>query len=194
MWLESTPGVGSTFGFSIPRVLKRTGRWPVRLSAKAFRSSFSSTTTGRRWTSTRPTWTVHQPGSLRARDGVEALELARKVLPAAVVLEIRLPKLDGWQVLADLKADPATTDIPVVIATVVDDRSRGLSLGAEAYLRKPIRREELMDALRRIGAVDSSRDPHSRSRHDRAPHPRGRGQSVESQAGSRRIERSPATT
>ena len=52
--------------------------------------------------------------------------MARKERPAAVVLEIGLPRLDGWQVLAELKADPATADIPVVIATDVDDRPRGL--------------------------------------------------------------------
>jgi len=56
-------------------------------------------------------------------------------------------------VLAELKADPATTAIPVVIATDVDDRSRGLSLGADAYLRKPIRREDLLEALRQVGAL-----------------------------------------
>ena len=95
--------------------------------------------------------------------------------------------LDGWQVLAELKADPATADIPVVIAIGVDDRSRGLALGADAYLRKPMRRDELIDALRRMVSVDRVGTA-PRSRHDGAPHPRGRGQSVESQAGSRRTE------
>ena len=56
---------------------------------------------------------------------MEALELIRKVLPAAVVLDIKLPRLDGWQVLAELKAAEATAAIPVVIASVVDDRPRG---------------------------------------------------------------------
>jgi DNA-binding response OmpR family regulator len=90
---------------------------------------------------------------LRARDGIEALEVARKELPAAVVLEIGLPRLDGWQVLTELKADPATATIPVVIATDVDDRARGLALGAKVYLRKPIRREELVDALQQVGVL-----------------------------------------
>ena len=93
---------------------------------------------------------------LRARDGVEALEQIRKVLPVAVVLDIKLPRLDGWQVLAELKADPATAAIPVVIASVVDDRPQGLALGADEYLLKPIRRDELVDALRRVGALGES--------------------------------------
>jgi CheY-like chemotaxis protein len=93
---------------------------------------------------------------LRARDGVEALELIRKVPPVAVVLDIKLPRRDGWQVLAELKKDPATAGIPVVIASVVDDRSRGLALGADEYLLKPISRDELVDALRRLGVLGES--------------------------------------
>jgi CheY-like chemotaxis protein len=92
---------------------------------------------------------------LRARDGVEALEVVRKVHPAAVVLDIKLPRVDGWQVLTELKADPATAAIPVVIASVVDDRPRGLALGADAYLLKPVRRDDLVDSLRRLGALES---------------------------------------
>jgi CheY-like chemotaxis protein len=72
------------------------------------------------------------------------------------VLDIRLPRLDGWQVLAELKADPATSAIPVVIATVVDDRPRGLALGADVYLRKPVGRDELVEALQRVGALAGS--------------------------------------
>ena len=92
---------------------------------------------------------------LRARDGVEALEVVRRVLPAAVVLDIKLPRLDGWQVLAELKANSATAGIPVVIASVVDDRSRGLALGADEYLLKPVHRDALVDALRNVGALAS---------------------------------------
>jgi CheY-like chemotaxis protein len=152
MWLESTPGAGSTFGFSIPRVLQpspevgSTARedLPAVLLVDDDRASLDLNS-------------AYLDGSpiqvLLARDGVEALELARKERPAAIVLEIGLPQLDGWQVLAELKAYPATATIPVVIATDVDDRSRALALGADAYLRKPIGREELVDALRQVGAL-----------------------------------------
>jgi signal transduction histidine kinase len=151
MWLTSTPGSGSTFGFSIPGVLKGDedganggSAVPAVLLVDDDRASLDLNSAYLDGSPTRV---------LRAKDGVEALEVARKELPAAVVLEIGLPRLDGWQVLAELKADPATAAIPVVIATDVDDRSRGLSLGADAYLRKPIRREELVDALQQVGAL-----------------------------------------
>ena len=54
-----------------------------------------------------------------------------------MVLDIRLPEMDGWEVLAELKADPATSDIPVIVASIVDERPRGLALGAADYLLKP---------------------------------------------------------
>ena len=78
---------------------------------------------------------------------MEALALARRASPAAVVLDIRLPRLDGWEVLTRIKADPVTRAVPVVVASIVDERQRGLRLGAAAYLLKPVRRDDLLDAL-----------------------------------------------
>ncbi len=93
------------------------------------------------------------PHLLRAHDGSMALELARTAAPAAVVLDILLPGLDGWEVLARLRDDPATAGIPVVVVSVVDDRARGTALGAAAYLVKPLERDDLVTALRRVGAL-----------------------------------------
>jgi CheY-like chemotaxis protein/anti-sigma regulatory factor (Ser/Thr protein kinase) len=90
---------------------------------------------------------------LRAHDGPMALELARTAAPAVVVLDILLPGIDGWQVLARLREDAATADIPVVVASVVDERARGIELGAAAYLVKPLVRDELVTALRAVGAL-----------------------------------------
>ena len=95
---------------------------------------------------------------VRSRDGAEALEQARRLHPAAVVLDIRLPKLDGWQVLADLKSRPETADIPVVVVSIVDEPSRGRSLGAAGYLTKPVRRESLLTSLRTAGVPLSPTD------------------------------------
>jgi signal transduction histidine kinase/ActR/RegA family two-component response regulator len=152
MWLKSTPGSGSTFGFSVPGLPEPEDNVaspdrdnpPVVVLVDDDRASLDLLSAYLDGSGTR---------GLRARDGVEALELIRKVSPAAVVLDIKLPRRDGWQVLTELKKDPATAAIPVVIASVVDDRSMGLALGADEYLLKPIRRDELVDALRRLGAL-----------------------------------------
>jgi CheY-like chemotaxis protein/anti-sigma regulatory factor (Ser/Thr protein kinase) len=155
MWLESTPGVGSTFGFSVPGLPEQEDeiafperdKLPVVVLVDDDRASLDLLSAYLDGSGTRV---------LRARDGVEALEQIRKVAPVAVVLDIKLPRLDGWEVLAELKADPTTAAIPVVIASVVDDRPRGLAEGADDYLLKPIRRDELVDALRRLGALGES--------------------------------------
>jgi CheY-like chemotaxis protein/anti-sigma regulatory factor (Ser/Thr protein kinase) len=151
MWLESTPGVGSTFGFAIPGLLERPdaaeperGGLPVIVLVDDDRASLDLMSAYLDGSQTR---------ALRAWNGADGLELIRSVLPAAVVLDIKMPRVDGWQVLAELKADAVTAAIPVVIASVVDDRARGLALGADAYLRKPVSRDEFLAALRQVGAL-----------------------------------------
>ena len=152
MWLESTVGVGSTFGFSIPApplpredaVDAKDSEFPVVALVDDDRASLDLMSA---YLDGAPVRVV------RAADGVEALELIRTVGPAAVVLDIKLPRLDGWQVLAELKADDATAAIPIVIASVIDDRPRGLALGADVHLLKPVSRDDLIDALRSVGAL-----------------------------------------
>lgn len=82
-------------------------------------------------------------------DGEEALKLVAERRPCAVLLDINLPGRSGWQVLADLKSDAATRDVPVVILSVAAERARGLSLGAVEYLVKPVDRHRLLDVLHR---------------------------------------------
>ena len=82
-----------------------------------------------------------------ARDGLAALAAVRRDRPAAVVLDIGLPGLAGWEVLSRIKADPATAATAVVVASVLDDRKRGLSLGASDYLVKPVSRDDLLAVL-----------------------------------------------
>jgi signal transduction histidine kinase/DNA-binding response OmpR family regulator len=78
--------------------------------------------------------------------GIAAVLLQR---PAAIVLDVLLPGIDGWEVLRRLKADPRAHDIPVVFVTVVEEREVGLALGAVDYLVKPIHREALLACLER---------------------------------------------
>jgi PAS domain S-box-containing protein len=73
-----------------------------------------------------------------AGDGKTGLELARKHKPDVITLDVMMPGMDGWAVLAALKADPETAPIPVIMLTIVDDKQIGFALGAADYFTKPI--------------------------------------------------------
>ena len=89
-----------------------------------------------------------------ASGGQKALKLARELHPAAITLDIMMPDLDGWTVLAAIKGDPELADIPVILLSIVDEKNRGYSLGATDYMVKPVDRERLSAVLRNIcGAV-----------------------------------------
>jgi DNA-binding response OmpR family regulator len=84
-----------------------------------------------------------------AADGIEGLRKARSLRPEAIVLDMIMPQLDGWSVLAALKGDSELAEIPVVMLTIVDDKSRGYTLGAAEYLIKPIDPGRLKAVLQR---------------------------------------------
>ncbi|MCI0345879.1 MAG: response regulator [Chloroflexi bacterium] len=90
-----------------------------------------------------------------ATDGEAGLAAARAEKPAAVLLDILLPGIDGWEVLRRMRNDPVLRDVPVVILTVVDERDVGLALGAVDYLVKPVSRDALLACLARHVAPPS---------------------------------------
>jgi signal transduction histidine kinase/CheY-like chemotaxis protein/HAMP domain-containing protein len=92
--------------------------------------------------------------TVQARGGDEALELALKLRPDAITLDVLMPKTDGWAVLGALKANPELCDIPVIMVTVAPDRGIGLSLGAAEVMTKPVDRAELMSLLRNLLSRD----------------------------------------
>ena len=141
LWMESELGVGSTFSFAIPLL-------PAS-AALAEPASDVEPAAGRR----AIVEDDHRSASLLrvyledagyavaiARDGVEGLEQCRRLEPAAVILDVLLPRLNGWEVLAQLKSDPATSAIPVVIVSMLDEQGAGFALGAADYLVKPVDR------------------------------------------------------
>jgi CheY-like chemotaxis protein len=71
-----------------------------------------------------------------------------------------MPGTDGWQVLHDLKADSATSNIPVVLLTIVDNKALGFQLGAAAYLLKPLDAVEVRDALTHVTGLSSVQQKH----------------------------------
>ena len=85
-----------------------------------------------------------------ARTGSEALAKAREHKPDAITLDILLPDLDGWEVLTRLKRAEETSDIPVVVVSVVDNPELGMALGALDYFVKPVPAKELMNRLSRF--------------------------------------------
>ena len=84
---------------------------------------------------------------LRAQSSHEGLMLALKTRPAAIILDVFMPEMDGWAVLSALKADEQLKTCPVVLLTVSDDVQQGRALGAAGHLMKPINRDALLRML-----------------------------------------------
>jgi signal transduction histidine kinase/CheY-like chemotaxis protein len=154
LWMTSEPGAGSTFGFAIP----------VRRPA----APTPDVGDDGRADGARDMETVliveDDPHSAEllvlylegagyrtavARDGADGLELARRLRPRAIVLDILLPRVDGWDLLTRLKGDPLTAASPVVVVSMLDERGKGFALGAAEYLVKPVGREAMLEALAR---------------------------------------------
>ena len=91
--------------------------------------------------------------------GDEGIRLAREFSPLAIMLDILMPDKDGWQVLHELKSDPVTREIPVIMVTIVDKQSLGYQLGAADYLIKPLEEDAVLSALQRIHARDQGEAP-----------------------------------
>jgi signal transduction histidine kinase/CheY-like chemotaxis protein len=85
-----------------------------------------------------------------AASGLEGLKLAKHLRPIAITLDVMMPDLDGWSVLAALRQDSDLADIPVIMVTILDEQRRAASLGAAGYLTKPIDRERLRRIMGRF--------------------------------------------
>jgi len=87
-----------------------------------------------------------------AAGGLEGLRRARELKPLAITLDVMMPDLDGWSVIAALRQDPQLAEIPVIMVTILDEQRRGMALGVAGYLTKPIDRERLRAAVARLRA------------------------------------------
>ncbi len=84
---------------------------------------------------------------IHATSGEEGLRLARELRPSMITLDVMMPSMDGWAVLSRLKSDPELANIPVILLTMVDDKTMGYTLGATDYLTKPVNRDRLLAVL-----------------------------------------------
>lgn len=88
-------------------------------------------------------------------DPLKAVERAKEVKPFAITLDVMMPGHNGWQVLEELKNDPETSHIPVIVCSILEDQAKGFSLGATDYLMKPILEDDLANAINRLNGDGS---------------------------------------
>jgi CheY-like chemotaxis protein len=84
------------------------------------------------------------------QDPEEALALAERTAPQIIVLDVMMPQTDGWRVLSQLRQHPLTGHIPVIVCTILAQEALAMSLGAAAFLRKPITRQSFLQTLDRL--------------------------------------------
>ena len=90
---------------------------------------------------------------VRAENGQEAVDLARKELPALVMLDIHMPKMDGLTACREIKADKVTKGVPVVMLTVegsINEIQQAISYGAKTYITKPSSKAEILKVVKSI--------------------------------------------
>src|SRR5262249_45145125 len=143
--VESEAGRGSTFTMRLPAEVTAAQRVPVLRPAAGVPTTEPTAAsadvlvvdddpTAREMTErflTREGFSV-----ITANGGREALRLVRERHPTAITLDVLMPDIDGWTVLAAIKGDPALADIPVILMTILDDKNRGYTLGAADYMVK----------------------------------------------------------
>ena len=156
IWVESEPGKGSTFSFVVPIKLDPAhAKSPVSLEVLVRQLREQVVVTTPRVADQRPVvLAVDDDPHIRALlaqefteagyrlrlavNGREALAEVRRERPDLVILDVMMPEINGFDVAAVLKNDPQTMDIPIIILSIVADRTRGFRLGVDRYLSKPI--------------------------------------------------------
>jgi signal transduction histidine kinase/DNA-binding response OmpR family regulator len=163
IWVDSMPGRGSTFTFTLP-IASSQARLPL---APGPEDTVPLPQEG----------LAHQARVLVIEDDPKAANLLRIYLsevgytvevasdgeeglakmvqhpPDVVILDVLLPKVDGWTFLSQVKANLATRDVPVIIVSIVDQKGKGFALGAAEYLVKPVQKEALLSKLRALSLV-----------------------------------------
>lgn len=149
--MQSTPSVGTTFSFTLP--IQQTAVAPTKQNAIMAENAAHGPTVvvidddlHDRQSITQYLETAGYVVHALA-DSREALTLIREVAPHAIVLDVLMPFYDGWEVLQDIRRDPITQAIPVVLCSIINQPDLGTTLGANAFLSKPVQAGELVTLL-----------------------------------------------
>jgi PAS domain S-box-containing protein len=147
--LESELGRGSRFFFTLPagHAAARAPEHPVRSLSRGVILVLEDDHHSAQLIEQQLVSGGYQP--LLCEDPGSAVEMAVRVRPVLITLDILMTPINGWQVLARLKEDDRTRDIPVILVTVVDQRPMGSLLGAQEYLMKPVERDILAQTVER---------------------------------------------
>ncbi len=164
IWVESEMGKGSTFSFTLPvqiGVVPAPRSIDIESLVRQLREKVAS-----HQPRPKSILVVDDDPNIRslllqefteagypvrlAENGRQALALIREETPGLVILDVMMPEMNGFDVAAVLKNDPATMDIPIIILSIVEDQERGFRLGVDRYLTKPI---DTASLFREVGAL-----------------------------------------
>ena len=157
IWLKSESGKGSTFSFNIPlQFVQKQQKDPIqKINIEKLIENKS-----------HPILVIDDDEEVRytigqyliskgydvifAEDGDKGLKMALEQQPFAITLDVMLPQKDGWSILKELKENPVTKDIPVIMISIMGDKNVGYGLGAFEYFVKPISSEKLLSAFSQL--------------------------------------------
>ena len=154
--IESAPNRGTTFTVTLPQSIENTGEKKAPAIAPAEKAPAPLPT------NTAVLVVDDDPGvrDLLLRylskegylvecvaSGDEGIKRAKEILPMAIILDVMMPRKDGWAVLQEIKNDPTLKSIPVVMYTMLDEKNFGLAIGASEYLIKPVSKEKILQVL-----------------------------------------------